>query len=62
MPNISSISNQYSEFEQSQAMRKLISELEKGFESGDKDGWLFEEDLDRHFAIKHQEMIKNYSK
>ena len=46
------------EFEQSKAMLKLMTELVKGFESGNNEGWLSDDDLDRHFAEKHQEGIK----
>lgn len=38
------------EFEKAKAMVALMSELAKGFRSGEEKGWLTDEDLDRHFA------------
>ena len=38
------------EFEKAKAMVKLLTELNKGFQSGEEKGWLSEEDVDRHFA------------
>ena len=45
------------EFEKSKAMLKLMTELVKGFSSGEEQGWLTEEDVDRHFAEKREQMI-----
>ena len=35
------------EFEKLKAMLKLMTELNRGFQSGEQQGWLSEEDLDR---------------
>ena len=40
------------EFEKNKAMLKLMTELVKGFNSGEEDGWLSDEDVDRHFSAK----------
>ncbi len=40
------------EFEKTKAMLKLMTELNRGFQSGDQQGWLSEDDLDGHFAEK----------
>lgn len=42
------------EFEKTKAMLKLMMELNKGFQSGEQQGWKTEEDLDRHFAEKRR--------
>lgn len=44
------------EFDKTKAMLKLMTELVKGFESGEEKGWLSEEDVDRHFAEKKAQM------
>ena len=38
------------DFEKAKAMVALMTELAKGFRSGEEKGWLTDEDLDRHFA------------
>ncbi len=43
------------EFEKTKAMLKLMIELNKGFQSGEQQGWKNEEDLDRHFAEKRRQ-------
>lgn len=43
------------EFEKTKAMLKLMTELNRGFQSGDQQGWLSEDDLDRHFAEKRRQ-------
>ena len=43
------------EYEKTKAMLKLMTELNRGFQSGDQEGWLSEEDLDRHFAEKRRQ-------
>ena len=43
------------EYEKTRAMLKLMTELNRGFQSGDQEGWLSEEDLDRHFAEKRRQ-------
>ena len=42
------------EFEKTKAMLKLMTELNRGFQSGDQQGWLSEDDLDRRFAEKRR--------
>lgn len=44
------------EYEKTKAMLKLMTELNKGFQSGEQQGWLSEDDLDRHFAEKRSRM------
>ena len=44
------------EFEKTKAMLQLMTELVKGFRSGEEQGWLSEEDVDRHFAEKRMSM------
>jgi len=41
------------EFEKAKAMVALMTELTKGFQSGEEKGWFTDEDLDRHFARKN---------
>ena len=43
------------EFEKTKAMLKLMTELNRGFQAGDQQGWLSEDDLDRHFAEKRRQ-------
>ncbi len=45
------------EFEKSRAMLKLMTELVKGLRSGEEQGWLSEEDVDKHFAEKKAKML-----
>ncbi len=42
------------EFEKAKAMLKLMTKLNRGFQSGEQEGWLSEEELDKHFAEKRQ--------
>ena len=44
------------EFEKSKAMLMFMTELVKGFDSGNKNGWLSEDDVDRYSAAKRQEL------
>ena len=44
------------EFEKTKAMLQLMTALVKGFRSGEEQGWLSEEDVDRHFAAKKASM------
>lgn len=46
------------EFEKARAMVKLLTEINKGIQSGEEQGWLSEEDLDRHFAEKREQKKK----
>ena len=43
------------EFEKTKAMLKLMTEVNRGFHSGEQEGWLSEKDLDRHFAQKRRQ-------
>ncbi len=43
------------EFEKTKAMLKLMTELNRGIQSGNQDGWISEEDLDRHFKEKRKQ-------
>ena len=40
------------EFEKAKAMVILMTELTKGFQSGEEKGWMTDEDLDMHFSKK----------
>lgn len=44
------------EFERTKAMLKLMTELNRGFQSGESQGWLSEEEVRRHFAEKRSQM------
>ena len=44
------------EFEKTKSMLKLMMELARGFQSGEEQGWLSEEVVDRHFAAKRAAM------
>lgn len=46
------------EFEKAKAMVKLLTEINKGIRSGEEQGWLSEEDVDRHFAEKRKQKEK----
>lgn len=43
------------EFEKTKAMLKLMTELNRGFNSGEQKGWLPENDVDKHFAEKRRQ-------
>lgn len=43
------------EFEKNKAMLKLMTELNRGFRSGEQEGWLSEKDIDRHFTQKKRQ-------
>ena len=47
------------EFEKAKSMIKLFTELNRGFTSGEKRGWLSEDDVDRHFAEKRKMLMEN---
>ena len=38
------------EYTREEAMAKLMAELEKGWKSGEEEGWLSAEDVSAHFA------------
>ena len=42
-------------FERAEAMVKLLTELNKGFASGEEKGWLSEDDLKEHFSGRRQQ-------
>lgn len=44
------------EFEKAKAMVRLLTEINKGFQSGEEQGWLSDEDIDKHFAEKKRLM------
>lgn len=50
------------EFEKAKAMVRLLTEINKGFQSGEENGWLSDEDVRKHFAGKKQQTINNRSK
>lgn len=50
------------EFEKTKAMLQLMMELVKGFRSGEEEGWLSEEDVDKHFAAKKASLEAAISK
>lgn len=43
------------EFEKTKAMLKLMTELNRGFISGEQKGWLSENDVDKHFVEKRRQ-------
>ena len=44
------------EFARAKAMVKLLTELNKGFLSGEEEGWFSEEDVRAHFRKKREKM------
>ena len=46
------------EFEKARAMVKLMTEINKGIQSGEENGWLSDEDLDKHFIEKRKQKEK----
>lgn len=42
------------EFENAKSMIKLLIEINRGFRSGEKQEWLSDDDIDRHFAEKRR--------
>ncbi len=46
------------EFEKAKAMVKLMTELNKGIQSGEEEGWLSDEDLDKHFSERRKQKEK----
>ena len=47
------------EVEKAKAMIRLLTELNKGFRSGEEEGWLTDEDLDSHFAARRRSMAES---
>ena len=43
------------EFEKTKAMLKLMTELTRGIQSGDQQGWLSEDDVDKHFKERRRQ-------
>ena len=50
------------EFEKTKAMLQLMMEIVKGFRSGEEQGWLSEDDVDKHFLEKKAVMEAAISK
>lgn len=46
------------EFEKARAMVKLMTEINKGIVSGEENGWLSDEDLDKHFIERRKQKEK----
>lgn len=46
------------EYEKTKAMLKLMTELNKGFRSGEEKGWISEDEVDRHFADRKKRLIE----
>lgn len=46
------------EFEKARAMVKLLTAVNKGIQSGEEQGWLSDDDLDKHFIEKHKQKEK----
>lgn len=42
------------EFEKAKSMIRLLTELNRGFRSGEERGWLTDDDVDRHFAERRR--------
>ena len=46
------------EFEKARAMVRLLTEINKGIQSGEEQGWLSDEDLDKHFIERRKQKEK----
>lgn len=46
------------EFENAKAMVKLLTEVNRGIQSGEERGWLSDEDVDKHFAKRKKQLQK----
>ena len=46
------------EFEKAKAMVKLLTAVNKGIQSGEEQGWLSDDDLDKHFIEKRKQKEK----
>ena len=44
--------------EKAKAMERLLTELNKGFKSGEEDGWLSEDDVREHFLHGASDYMK----
>ena len=53
MPNIRTISD-FRNYERIKSALKLMRELQKGKLSGEKKGWLSEEEVENHFKEKNK--------
>ena len=42
------------EFEKAKAMVRLLTELNRGFRSGDEKGWISEDEVEEHFRIRRR--------
>ena len=46
------------EFEKAKAMVKLLTAVNKGIQSGEEQGWLSDDDLDKHFIERRKQKEK----
>ncbi|MBO6213941.1 MAG: hypothetical protein J6N76_00220 [Lachnospiraceae bacterium] len=46
------------EFEKARAMVRLLTEINKGIQSGEEQGWLSDEDIDKHFIERRKQKEK----
>lgn len=46
------------EFEKAKAMVRLLTELNRGFRSGDEKGWISEDEVEEHFRIRRERAIE----
>ena len=46
------------EFEKARAMVRLLTEINKGIQFGEEQGWLSDEDLDKHFIERRKQKEK----
>ena len=46
------------EFEKARAMVKLLTAVNKGIQSGEEQGWLSDDDLDKHFIERRKQKEK----
>ena len=46
------------EFEKARAMVRLLTEITKGVQAGEEQGWLSDEDLDKHFIERRKQKEK----
>ena len=42
------------QFEKAKAMARLLGELNRGFTSGDEEGWVSDSELNEHFSMKRK--------
>ena len=49
------------EFERAKSMVKLLTELNRGFSSGEEQGWLSDDDVERYFSEKRRMLAESVS-